>query len=683
MPVNSPSNGGGRYPAKTREALRNAFSGSMPYQNSAAPAAPPPPVAPPPVAVPGQRGMQAGNALQSLFDGTTGSRASGGVPPVAPSLPPKPARFGGGMQLPSDGRSPVPLPPQPVVSLPPPTAEGVNTRVFSPDIAPPAISFDPKPQPTPAEVWDKAAASRPAPPQPVQGPAPLVASARPDFPELSGFAAPSGQAMTGQQPNTPPPILGPAPPPGLADRGLGAVRQLQEEGTLGNRIGQDPQMNQPIAADLRGPAPQAGVSGAADFYRDNGRLMTNEQAAANYRNAPAGMKYQPNTTRGGAPVPTEKEFADSQKRSNERIARQASIARQGNFREDKLSEINRVPSSGGIAPGGYAKDQAEFDQRMKSENPGGAFGGTLPVKGADGRVTFADGPMKRFEIPISDTFKKDATGKIEKKGGYSEADLKVQADAKATFDARRGGTKQRQEDYQQRVEDNRSARQQNTQFRAERKADSRAVRQNGLSFGERLAASDPRADASRRVGEAQVAAAASRDRTSDQYRRDALAEQGRQADERNKTAAQAARDRISAESIKTTGVDPFAPKGSAATDQTPASEAPTAAELRNQPKDVVDEALAKVPPATRARIERELKQPSNFQNVMESPFADFSADTIYGQGAYALSQGFGFNRPPPPLQAKRPNMNDLTDQPGDNPAQKAARESLRRSRRGK
>ena len=194
--------------------------------------------------------------------------------------------------------------------------------------------------------------------------------------------------------------------------------------------------------------------------------------------------------------------------------------------------------------GGYAANQAGFDARMKAENPLGNFGGTLPVRGADGRVAFADGPMK--DLGQKPQFGKDSGASyrftsVDGPNGtqYIGNNTPEQQKARELFDSRRGGLAQRQSDYQARQAGERSERSSGVlaaaQARGANRAENVRLKRGQLSFDERLAMQDPqsaalKADANGRLGLAREQGAA---RIAAQ--KDTLAAQERMNEANNKT----------------------------------------------------------------------------------------------------------------------------------------------------
>ena len=203
--------------------------------------------------------------------------------------------------------------------------------------------------------------------------------------------------------------------------------------------------------------------------------------------------------------------------------------------------------------GGYAKNDADFGSRMVGENRFGNFGGTLPVKGADGKPTFADGPMKDFGMKPSGQFETDANGRTTKKGGYSSMELQAQADAKATFDARRGGLEARKAAYEARnapgaramqARDNPTPRQINSQGRAQARSENRRYQQGKLTMGERLAFANPDAASRTALGKAQIDANNQRASSQDQFRLAQLQQQEQNNIRNNETARANSQDRL-------------------------------------------------------------------------------------------------------------------------------------------
>jgi len=262
---------------------------------------------------------------------------------------------------------------------------------------------------------------------------------------------------------------------------------------------------------------------------------------------------------------------------------QRQLAEQG-IPQRQASGSTPLPFEKGPAPkaiplGGYAKDQTEFDARMKSENGARAFGGTLPVRGADGKPTFADGPMKDFGMKPSGQFETDANGRTTKKGGYSSMELQAQADAKATFDARRGGLEARKAAYEARnapgaramqARDNPTPRQINSQGRAQARSENRRYQQGKLTMGERLAFANPDAASRTALGKAQIDANNQRAGSQDQFRLAQLQQQEQNNIRNNETARANSQDRLQGQ-YAAGGMTPPAKPGEAPAPAKPAT----------------------------------------------------------------------------------------------------------------
>jgi len=285
-------------------------------------------------------------------------------------------------------------------------------------------------------------------------------------------------------------------------------------------------------------------------------------------------------------------------------------------------ELAAAQANGFNAPptplGGYAGSAVGFAQRMGQENPNNLFGGTLPVRGADGKVAFADGPMRDFGMQSSGKFfmPGDPEGKPGmRKGGYSTLDFQAMSDAKKLFDARRGGPEQRRKDYEARQAGEAKERSAGVlaaaQARGANRADAVRLKRGQLSFDERLAMQDPQAAAQRKVGEGQVASSKELGLARIAAQKEAIA-----AQEREGKANRENRKEIASLGLAKQGIDPET--GKQADQRTTAEkikDAPDPADLRGRPGAEQKELVKDLPPATQERILREANKPSLFERI--------------------------------------------------------------------
>jgi len=379
------------------------------------------------------------------------------------------------------------------------------------------------------------------------------------------------------------------------------------------------------------------------------------------------------------------------------------------------SPIGRVPSPpnmigslGLTAPppaaqplGGYASNQAGFDARMKAENTLGNFGGTLPVRGADGRVAFADGPMK--DLGQKPQFGKDSgasyrftgkeTGEIDPVTGkmgmqYIGNNTPEQQKARETFDARRGGLEARKAAYEGRQSSERSERSAgvlaNAQARKEGRAEKVRIQKGRLTFDERLAMQDPqsaalKADANGRLGLAREQGAA---RIAAQ--KDTLAAQERMA-----TANNASREKIAGLGLaKANGTDA---NGKPIDNRTPAqkiAEAPKPEDLQGKSPAEQEVLLDGLPKDTKERLIREANKPGLIGQIESTPFLGDIAGGLPGDvisaymNPHGLAAGLLGVQQKPTVNARTSQItNDqLKDQPGDRPGTLRAKAEMRKKR---
>jgi len=331
-------------------------------------------------------------------------------------------------------------------------------------------------------------------PQPLTPPTP-----RPDFPQLSQapYSAPSGASMVPGPAYPAPPAPAPASTPQVAP-----APQPPADGRV-----------QAVNPQLSGLA--AGINAMRD---QNAAIAARPQGPSYIQRQLAEQGIPQQSANGSTPLPFEK-----------------------------------GPAPKAQPLGGFAKNDTDFGSRMVGENRYGNFGGTLPVKGPDGKVTFADGPMKDFGMKPSGQFETDANGRTTKKGGYSSMELQAQADAKATFDNRRGGLEARKAAYEARnapgaramqARDDPTPRQINSQERAQARSENRRYRQGKLTMGERLAFADPESASRTALGKAQIDANNQRAGSQDQFRLAQLQQQEQNNIRNNQTARENSQDRL-------------------------------------------------------------------------------------------------------------------------------------------
>jgi len=388
-------------------------------------------------------------------------------------------------------------------------------------------------------IGSRASGGTPPPPSGLIGPAPARATnGRPDFPQLGGLsenptAAPMGGGMQIPSAVQPQPLTPPVPRPDFPQLSQAPYSAPSGASMVPGPAYPAPPAPAPTSTPQVAPAPQPPADGRVQAV--NPQLsglaaginaMRDQNAAIAAR--PQGPSY---------------------------IQRQ--LAEQG-IPQQSANGSTPLPFEKGPAPkaqplGGFAKNDTDFGSRMVGENRYGNFGGTLPVKGPDGKVTFADGPMKDFGMKPSGQFETDANGRTTKKGGYSSMELQAQADAKATFDNRRGGLEARKAAYEARnapgaramqARDNPTPRQINSQERAQARSENRRYRQGKLTMGERLAFADPESASRTALGKAQIDANNQRAGSQDQFRLAQLQQQEQNNIRNNQTARENSQDRL-------------------------------------------------------------------------------------------------------------------------------------------
>lgn len=485
--------------------------GTLPF-NAPRPVPQTPPATPPSRPLGSTFGNPGAN-IQNILSGVTPSRAgvaTGASQALAPQPPPTGmAPMGGGMQLPPTGRP----------SLSRLAHAGQNRGFTPPEVSP----FAPPANPTPM--------------------GPLFSGelpSRPDFPHLP-MLAPSGQPMVnGPGYSAPPPQgvqFGPPVPPHYDPQA--PIRALQDAGVVGSRVGQEgkgPGPMPPLAAALlNGQKPITGPTGqsmATDTAQSTpGGLLSDSQAAQNYRNSPADSRYMPNTTAGGRfgqPSPIrDPRSADTQKQ----ITDAQNVARFGNGREAELARLN---NQGFKAPPDKQHD----------------FGLTNSGKFKEGG--------QRIE-PYSETDKQkmaDATAKLNS------------PERKAYLDKRASQVADRKEKAAGRIQEKAIAR-----------SDTRMFNQGRLDNNTRFAFMNPREATARDVGLANADAVKGNNAARialDEKRINATREVGM---DRNDAIRQQGRDRLSADAMANNRPDPFAPKQEAG----PVRE-PTPQDIRLMPK---------------------------------------------------------------------------------------------------
>ena len=477
--------------------LPNPATMGTPYGGLPAQAPAQAPSMTPPAPVNGGIGRSAGANLQNLLSGVTPSRAGMATGASqqfqAPPAPTGQAPAGSGMQLPSMDAN-----------------KNLNPAFPQPPRPDFPQFFQEQQPPGPAPQMQYPYAESPGP-----GKGPLNALQ----PGKGPLFNPADQLGVSPQYQGPPAV---APQnQGLADA-VAAMhrRNFPNEGQRATvPLPVPPMANELFKGGHPITKPTGGSMARDAMAQGPGGLMTNEQAAKVYRDSPADSKYMASRTVGGAygdpgatPLPFEKKAPP------------------------KAQPL-----------GGFAGNDKEFNMRMENENRNGAlFGRTLPVRGPDGRVAFADGPMKDFGMKNSGQFETDANGRTTKKGGYSSTELQAQADAKATFDNRRGGLAARRADYESRTASKAADRKSNVQSQAFTRSEARRERMGRLNPAESLARKDPKAAAQRAIGEAQVGANAARDKATDATNRERIASGERLAGARDKVALQVSKDRIAA-----------------------------------------------------------------------------------------------------------------------------------------
>lgn len=200
---------------------------------------------------------------------------------------------------------------------------------------------------------------------------------------------------------------------------------------------------------------------------------------------------------------------------------------------------NQYAPTGAQPLGGYATSQGEFNSRMQQENQARAFGGTLPVRGADGRVTFADGPMRTFGPQRLSPGEKGYLRPNTDQQQRAAAALASNAQSSEARDAYRARNAYRKDLL---TPEGRIAGRGNAYELAQARKESRQLNKGVLTFEQRLAAANPAADAQRAYGEGALGLAKSQmeQRAAEAKDRNALGnKQVDSATERAKIAANA------------------------------------------------------------------------------------------------------------------------------------------------
>lgn len=280
----------------------------------------------------------------------------------------------------------------------------------------------------------------------------------------------------------------------------------------------------------------------------------------------------------------------------------------------------------------FPATQGQFNQGMQRENPMGAlFGGALPVRGPNGRPTFASGPERDMSQKLQfgkdsgasqrfATINSDPNNPLAGQHvGYKTKETEA---AKALFNARRGGPEKRQEAYQGRVASEAKERAGGVLAAATKRGEDRAekvrLQKGRLTFDERLAMQDHQAAAQKAYGQGQLGLAKEQGaaRISADAARTAAAE--RMAKDKN-----ASNEKIAGLGLAKAGVDPVTGKPVDVRTDAEKIEGANSLNLADKTHEERKKMTADLPPETADRLIREAE--SNDRGFFGQPIAGTGA----------------------------------------------------------
>jgi hypothetical protein len=401
----------------------------------------------------------------------------------------------------------------------------------------------------------------------------------------------------------------------------------------------------PLANPISGP----GMYG--QHLRDKGPV---DNAAAQQIFSSSG--YMPSRTPGGAygqPGPNAYAAGDQVLKD---IARDQGIAARGGQREAMLADMNRRPRSGAVAA---------------AQKPSGP----LPVDPA--------GAARAEALLTSKGYGRNGNSFV---GPTSGPQFEASQKAKEVFDARRGGVEARRQAYEQRTADNAKFRKDNVYAKAVTRSEARRARRGQFTPGEQLDRAAPAQYQARRAAEANSQAQA--DALAGRL---GLAKSEMEARERMSTDRNATLERIAgAKNEAEFGAKPTPPPITAAPKVSPAGNALIREEAAKGNVDGIRQQLVKEGVTSKVEQDRVIAEVTGQATGEEAPstFQNISEGMARGLGLSAITPGQAPNRAARPGAIKhgkpgavnplkrRVAFEDLVPQPGDNPAQKKAREEL-------